>query len=317
MQKPPQIACSSQLYKVQTRYIFHSNIKIKIPVQFSDALLDDLFYSMEQIDRKYNSYAPDSYFDRINRNAGEFVEVDDVTISMLRTIISISDIFEGIYDISIMPLLKLWGFYSDNQVREPNEIELFNTLKNVDYRKITIRGNQVKIDKNQQLITGSFLKAYAVDKVVEILKNEGITDALVNAGGSTIYGMAQHPEDSWPVNTLKSTASPEIMFTANLKNKCYSTSAQFANQITINGKAYGHILNAQSGYPSANKQAGIVSDSCFIGDICSTAIFNCDKGNFSSFIAKLKMKFDLDGFLMDQEDHLIQSTHFNKYLVKA
>ena len=63
------------LYKVQSRFLFHAHVRIKIPASCDDAVFSELFTVMESVDRKYNSYSPDSYIDRINRNAGHFVTV--------------------------------------------------------------------------------------------------------------------------------------------------------------------------------------------------------------------------------------------------
>ncbi|HCM22129.1 MAG TPA: thiamine biosynthesis protein ApbE, partial [Porphyromonadaceae bacterium] len=76
----------SQQYHAQVRFLFHATVKIKIPVAYSVLLLDDLFSIMESVDYQYNSYRKDSYFDLINRSAGSFVEVDDVTIFLLKKI---------------------------------------------------------------------------------------------------------------------------------------------------------------------------------------------------------------------------------------
>ena len=101
----------SKLYKVQTRFLFHSDIKLKIPVEFDDIVFDDLYSILEEVNEKYNSYSKNSYISKINKNSGRFVEVNDETIEILEKIIYYSDKLNGEYDITIMPLIKLWGFY--------------------------------------------------------------------------------------------------------------------------------------------------------------------------------------------------------------
>ena len=90
------------LYKVQSRFLFHAHIRIKIPASCDDAVFSELFTVMESVDRKYNSYSPDSYIDRINRNAGHFVTVDDEMASILKEIVFFSDIFKGAYDVTCL-----------------------------------------------------------------------------------------------------------------------------------------------------------------------------------------------------------------------
>ena len=77
----------SKLYKVQTRFLFHSDIKLKIPVEFDDIVFDDLYSILEEVNEKYNSYSKNSYISKINKNSGRFVEVNDETIEILEKII--------------------------------------------------------------------------------------------------------------------------------------------------------------------------------------------------------------------------------------
>ena len=74
------------MYKVQVRFLFHSDIKIKIPEIYDDSIFDDLFGILEDVNRKYNSYSENSYIDKINKNSGHFVKVDLQTIEILRKI---------------------------------------------------------------------------------------------------------------------------------------------------------------------------------------------------------------------------------------
>ena len=81
---------------------------------------------------------------------------------MLEKIKYYSDLLNNEYDITIMPLLRLWGFYEARNTI-PSNIEIENSKKYVDYKKIEILKNgknQVKIAKNQEIITGSFIKSF-------------------------------------------------------------------------------------------------------------------------------------------------------------
>ena len=65
------------MYKVQVRFLFHSDIKIKIPEIYDDSVFDRLFEILENVNEKYNSYTENSYIDKINKNSGHFVKVND------------------------------------------------------------------------------------------------------------------------------------------------------------------------------------------------------------------------------------------------
>lgn len=303
----------SQQYHAQVRFLFHATVKIKIPVAYSILLLDDLFSIMESVDYQYNSYRKDSYFDLINRSAGSFVEVDDVTIFLLKKIKEVASFFDGLYDISIMPLLRLWGFYQSGENRRlPSEEELQAALQKIDFRKIELEGNKVRIQKGQELTTGSFLKAFAVDRVVKELKRAGVSDALINAGGSTIRYLNDESHPFWDIRVYDPDVREQLLFGLKLSNGCFSTSAQKETRIVIDGKEYGHILNPKTGFPAANKQVGIVGKNAFEGDMLSTALMNVPSEQWKPLLKQLDERWGVSGFVIDENRKITFSDNFNE-----
>lgn len=304
------------LYKAQTRFLFHAHIKIKISVFYEESIFDELFAILEEVDKKYNSYQSGSYIDRINKNAGSFVEVDDETVRILQKTIFWADFFDGEFDITIMPLIRLWGFYKNENRRIPNLAEIETAKRNIDYKKIEIEGNKVRIGEGQEIITGSFIKAYAVDKLVERMRNIGINDAIINAGGSTIYAINNsdsHP--FWKIN-VRDAETDKLLNTLHIGNKCYTTSSQNETFLDIDGRRYGHILSPNSGYPSTNKQIGIVTDSCIDGDIISTGLFNQSLRGFEEKVIRIKEIIDADGFIIDESNNVFETAELTKLRVE-
>ena len=280
------------MYKVQVRFLFHSDIKIKIPEIYDDSVFDDLFGILEEVNKRYNSYSENSYIDKINKNSGQFVKVDIETVEILRKVIHLSKIIGGEYDITIMPLIRLWGFYKQNPV-----LPCFEKIKKVkrlvDYKKIIIdkKRNRVKI---------------------------GIKDAIVNAGGSSIIAIdewgiiAENPEDEkevlrningMPVRITKyeySGNGDNDLFEIKIKNMSYSTSNQKNTYLIINNEKYGHIISPKTGFPSQNKQVGVITENAFFGDIISTGLYNQTPEGFYEIMEKLSCEMEISGFLIDK-----------------
>ena len=280
------------MYKVQVRFLFHSDIKIKIPEIYDDSVFDDLFGILEEVNKRYNSYSENSYIDKINKNSGHFVKVDIETVEILRKVIHLSKIIGGEYDITIMPLIRLWGFYKQNPV-----LPCFEKIKKVkrlvDYKKIIIdkKRNRVKI---------------------------GIKDAIVNAGGSSIIAIdewgiiAENPEDEkevlrningMPVRITKyeySGNGDNDLFEIKIKNMSYSTSNQKNTYLMINNEKYGHIISPKTGFPSQNKQVGVITENAFFGDIISTGLYNQIPEGFYEIMEKLSCEMEISGFLIDK-----------------
>lgn len=301
-----------RLYKAQTRFLFHAHIKIKISVFYDDSVFDSLFAVLEDIDKNYNSYQSGSYIDLVNKSSGSYVDVDDETVKILKEVIFLSDFFEGSYDITIMPLIRLWGFYKDDQRKVPSPAEVEAVKPLVDYRKIKIVENKVKTTQGQEIITGSFIKAYAVDKLIEKMKEIGISDAVINAGGSTVYALNDEAHPSWEV-LARNSDNNALLFNLKIANCCYSTSSQSETYINIGGKRYGHIINPATGYPSSSKQVGIISDRCMVGDIVSTGLFNETPEGFLKRMDSLSEYYKLEGYIMDENGQVTCSKGFSSY----
>ena len=307
------------MYKVQVRFLFHSDIKIKIPESYDDSVFDRLFGILEYVNEKYNSYAENSYIDKINKNSGHFVKVNDETISILNKIIHLSKIIGVEYDITIIPLIRLWGFYNQTPIL-PSFDKIKKAKRLVDYKKIIIdkKKKRVKIGKNQEIITGSFIKAYAIEKMVQEMKKIGIKDAIVNAGGSSIIAIdewgiiAENPEDEkevlrnvngMPVRITKyeySGNGDNDLFEIKIKNMSYSTSNQKNTYLMINNEKYGHIISPKTGFPSQNKQVGVITENAFFGDIISTGLYNQTPEGFYEIMEKLSCEMEISGFLIDK-----------------
>lgn len=289
----------NKLYIAQTRQLFHCHCKIKIPLSFGEALLDDCFALMEEIDRRYNSYRPGSFFDRINRQAGRWVEVDEITLDLLQELIRVSTLTDGAYDITSMPLIRLWGFYDDNPLSLPPEKSIREAIGRVNYRAVEIRGNRVRIANGQEIITGSFIKAFAVDEVVKKLVSEGVADAIINAGGSTIYGLNDGTHPEWKVNIPHPFRKGERVEQRSLSNRCFNLSGRAHNYITIGDRQYGHILNAKTGWPSETVQVGVFTDRAFLGDVLSTALFTVEPDELPHTVEQLKQHYMFDFFRVE------------------
>lgn len=322
-------------YKVQTRFLFHTNIKIKIPDSFENKVFDELFEILEDVNKNYNSYSKNSYIDKINKNNGKFVQVNEETVNLLEKVVHFSEIMNGEYDITIMPLIKLWGFYKENSDKIPENLEIKKIKKLVDYKKIIIdkKNLKVKIDKNQEIITGSFIKAYAIDKAIQKMKELKIDDAIINAGGSSIVAIngwgiiVENPEPEKKLlknddgKILKITKEKyegndeyNDLFEIEIKDLTYSTSNQVNTFLEIDGEKYGHIISPKTGFPAKNKQIGIINENAFFGDMISTGLYNQTPKNFHEIIKKLSKEIKIEGYLIDENGEIHYTDGFLEYV---
>ncbi len=302
MMKMPQTA--TNYYLSQTRFLFHCHIKIKIPLSYDESILDQCFTLLEKIDVTYNSYQKDSYFNKINKNAGDWVDVDDTTIWMLKRLKNVALCTDGRYDITAMPLIKLWGFYQKKVSSIPSIENIVEILKSVNYKNIEIQDNKVRIKEDQEIITGSFIKSYAVDLVIDLLKKAGISDALINAGGSTFATLNSDKHPEWFVNLPHPLLKDEKLARIPVSNQFFSMSAIMNNVLEIKGKKYGHILNAKTGWPEDNMQVGVFAESALDADIISTALFCIPNSALKETLIKMENNFKFSCYYIDSDAQL-------------
>ena len=133
----------------------------------------------------------------MNREAaGRPVRVSPELFALLSDCLEYSRMSDGAFDITVGPLIKVWGFYKgEGGLPQPEEVK--DALKRVGYRHVqldpgprTVRFARPGMD----LDPGGIGKGYAVDRMVEVLKQAGVRIALVSASGSSIYGLGAPPD---------------------------------------------------------------------------------------------------------------------------
>ena len=130
------------------------------------------------------------------------------------------------------------------------------------------------------------------------MRELGIDDGIINAGGSTIYALGTVAGDEWDI-AVSDPANNRSAYSFNLLNRCLSTSCQSETFVTVDGKRYGHILDPRTGYPSPNCLVCIASDRCMVGDIVSTGLFCETRDSFTEVLGRIPREYALEGFLID------------------
>jgi thiamine biosynthesis lipoprotein len=218
-----------------------------------DLAADAALNEAHRLDALLSNYRPASEWSLVNRDAGERpVRVSEELFALLDRCLEYSRRSEGAFDITVGPLMKTWGFYKD-EGRMPQHAEVRAVLTRVGYQHVQLdpEARTVRfLRSGLELDPGGIGKGYAVDRMVDILKQRGIQTALVSASGSSIYGLGAPPEDArgWPV-TIRSPrdangAATEIF----LRNMSLSTSGGYGKFFWANGRTYSHILDPRTGY---------------------------------------------------------------------
>lgn len=217
----------------------------------------------------------DSEVYKINHSNGDACSVSPDTSALLRAAVEYGDKTNGALDITLYPVLSLWGFTRDTQ-QIPSTEELQSTLAMTDYRKIFVSGNTACVPDNVQLDFGALAKGYTGDSVMEILKSNGITSALVNLGGN-VQALGCKPDGSpWKVAVQNPQDNSQYICVLEISDLAVITSGSYERYfVGEDGERYWHIIDPSDGYPADNGLVSVtvVGTSGLMCDALSTALF--------------------------------------------
>ena len=217
------------------------------------SIVGEALDEIDRVDRLMSNHRRDSALSRLNREAARGpVAVEPELLDFLAVCLRWSRESHGAFDVTVGPLMKAWGFFHD-EGRVPGEDEVRRVLAVVGYRHVVLdrAAGTVRFDRpGVALDLGGIGKGYAVDRVVEGLRRRGVASALVNLGGSSVYGLGAPPgKDAWAVGIADPSRSTRIALTVSLRDRALSVAGGYERFFEKDGVTYSHIMDPLSGRP--------------------------------------------------------------------
>ncbi len=236
------------------------------------------FKEVSRLDAQMSHYKPESELSAINREAyRQSVVVSPEMFKLLEDSLRYSAETGGAFDITIGPLMKSWGFFR-GWGRLPSPDELAQVLRGIGYQHVKqdtstriVRFDEPGIELN----LGAIAKGYAVDRVVEILRTAGITQALVSSGTSSIYALGSPPgEDGWEISLCHPFDRRRTACRVRLQNLSISVSGDYEKSFELGGRLYTHIMDPTRGMPAEDMvMTAVIAPSVTESDALSTSFF--------------------------------------------
>jgi thiamine biosynthesis lipoprotein len=208
-----------------------------------------------RLDHLLSNYLPASEWSEINREASNRpVKISPEDFDLIDACLRYSRESEGAFDITVGPLMKVWGFYKGSG-HLPHRAEIMGVLERVGYSHILLdRATQtIRFDRpGVELDPGGIGKGYAVDRMVEVLKKDGIHTALVGGSASSIYALGAPPSDArgWKISIKDPKDRNKTIQDLYLKNESMSTSGNYEKFFYAEGRMWSHIMDPRTGYPA-------------------------------------------------------------------
>ena len=229
-----------------------------------------------RFEARYSRFLPDSIIGQINTHVGgDWLDIDQETERLLSLCAEMHQLTAGVFDAAALPLLRIWDWKA-NPPRVPSESEILAAREVCGWAKVQRRSGAIRLPiAGMGLDLGGIGKEFAVDQVISLLRECGISDAMVDIGQDIrVIGHAPG-KDAWYIGLEEPDRPGECWTAVRLNDRAVATSGDYSRSFTLDGKRYGHILDPRSGMPVNNgcQSVSVIATNCVTAGILSTAGF--------------------------------------------
>lgn len=281
-----QKSCTKQLFAMDTFMSFTAygkNCEKAV-----DAAIDEV----ERLDALLSTGKETSEVSRINAAGGG--EVSEDTAVILQEAMEVYQRTEGLFDVSIYPLMELWGF-SSQEYHVPTREELLEVLSLVDASKIAFDGTYIKLLEGQRIDFGGIAKGYTSARVMDVFQEYGIHSGMVTLGGNVQVLNKKLDGSKWQVAIRDPEHEGKILGVLGVENQAVITSGGYERYFEEDGETYIHILNPRTGYPADKDliSVTVISEDGMLADALSTSLYLMGREEAVSYWERYGEEFEM------------------------
>ncbi|USD36832.1 MULTISPECIES: FAD:protein FMN transferase [Ferrimonas] len=257
-----------------------------------------------------------SRFNRMQRVGG--MEISSEFAKVLTEAKRLTDLTDGALDVTVGPLVNLWGFGPDGHIETaPSDEQIARVKATIGHDKLSMKGRWLfKTEPTLKVDLSSIAKGYGVDVVAEVLESRGIHNYLVEVGGELRVKGHKVQGQPWRVAIERPDPAGRDVFTViEPGNMSVATSGDYRNFFEQDGVQFSHLIDPATGRPVAHHlvSATVITNSCMTADGLATAlmVMGVEKG------LALAERTGLAVMLIERADGQYQvhySKAFNAYL---
>lgn len=255
--------------------IFGTSYHITYEYPVNKSLDRGIVAVMNKFNGSLSNYDPESVISRFNTN-DQKVKADDYFTTCFNCAQEISRKTNGAFDITVAPLVNIWGFgFKHKDSVYPERMD--SLLQLTGFEKVKLMdGKLVKENPGIMLDVSAIAKGYGVDVVSEFLESKGISNYLVEIGGELRCKGLKKDGSKWRVGVdkpIESMLTREIEAVLLLSDISMATSGNYRQFYVENGVKYSHTINPATGYPVRHSllSATVLAKDCMTADAYATA----------------------------------------------
>ena len=247
-----------------------------ITYQSSKSLQKDIEAELAKVDASLSPFNERSIITAVNENRDTVV--NKMFSDVFALAMKISDSTNGAFDITVAPLVNVWGFgFKGGAMPSRHQVDSLKAL--VGYHKVSLTNGRVsKTDPRIMLDCSSIAKGYGCDVVAKFLSAKGIDNYMVEIGGEIVTRGISEKRLPWKIGVTKPTddslnVNQEIQTIINVTDKAMATSGNYRNFYYKNGRKYAHTIDPSTGYPVQHNilSSTVIADDCATADAYATA----------------------------------------------
>ncbi len=285
----------SDYYEVTT-YFMNTVVQIKVEYRSEvKAELNQIINILKNQAEQFDRYQAFSLVSKINQAEGKKVEINKSLAEIILTTKQYYYLLNGSFDITIAPLLDLWGFGKDSRNTVPSQAEIRSVLELVNFEQVEITKENkkyfLKLAPGQKIDLGGIAKGFIVDQAVQLLEEAGYQHVFVNAGGNIKVSGKKIDGTSWqigirlPKGEQPLTSQPVLKLTRG----AVATSGDYERYFEVDGKKYSHLINPKTGYPADElRSVTVYAEQALIADLLSTALFMLEPARAIEIVSKIE-----------------------------
>lgn len=265
----------------ESRFLMDTTVTVSVFDQISpeeaEQVFAAVFAEMERVEGLLSAHEPDSDIARINRGAGEMVTVAPETFRVLQVALDFSRVSGGAFDITIGPLRDYWNEVEQQHRELPEAPEVAPLQALVDYRQVELDedGPGVRLEnEHMALDLGGVAKGYAVDRAAEVLRQQGLESAMVDAGGDIALIGSRPGGEDYRIGVQHPRGENDVAAVLEASDTMIMTSGDYQRYIEVEGERFHHIIDPDTGYPARSGviSATVVGDEALEVDMMATAL---------------------------------------------
>ena len=271
--------------------------------------IESVFREFDRLEALLSNWKSDSDVTRLNNNAGVSpVPVSQDTIAVLRTAREVSELTRGKFDITFGALTDIWRFDHDQDNTVPARDLIEARLPRIDYTAVDVdstAGTGFITRPGMAVHLGGIGKGYAVDRAVTVLKQQGFTDFLIQAGGD-LYVAGSDGGKRWKLGIADPRGTHDPFATVQISDGTFSTSGDYERFFIKDGRRYHHILDPDFGEPAPGcRSVTLVSNKAVMADAIAKGVFIMGPEDGMKLIEQLP---DVEGVIVTSDNQVLVSS---------